>query len=67
MKIWKNFKTKSDFLPMSRQRNCFKVCHHCKKYWREIKTDFVHMVWDKKNENKFICDNCKNENQNGSS
>lgn len=63
MKIWPNFRTKSDFLPMSRQRDCFKVCYNCKKHWKEIETEWVHMISTKEGKNFFICSPCKNEIQ----
>ena len=63
MKIWENFKTFGQAAMMLKRRKCWSRCYSCGKTWAEImpKTIHVHMtmmIIDKKQETRFICDEC---------
>ena len=60
MRIWENFKTKSDFASIKNKRQCWSICHECKNKWEEIETDHVHMFM-LKTEARYLCDGCKNK------
>jgi hypothetical protein len=61
VKIWKNFKTVSDFKQYSKGLACRSKCALCKKSWNRTRTEFVHYIPPQKpgQKEKYICDECQ--------
>lgn len=56
MKVWREHKTKENFMPSCRTRFCWQVCYDCKEAWQDIDTQYVNMIYTTKT--LYICDNC---------
>ncbi len=64
MRVWRDFRAKSEAMPSLTKRGCWMKCYGCGNEWKRIETKMVHMVIlviEGKQDTRFACDGCVDE------
>lgn len=64
MAVWRKFKEKGKAMVGLMKRGCWMKCYGCEDEWKNIETEYVHMILfqeDGKQLTRFCCDDCVND------